>query len=224
MKGIIFDFNGTLFYDTYMHERIWKQVYFDLTNKEISDEDFHNILFGADNTDIFKNIMGKEISDEFIEEWSEKKEKIYRDYCESHPEEVHLLPGAIPLFEELKKRKIPFNIATGAPKSNVDYYFEVFDLAKWFDYELAVFPYPGLKGKPDPQAYLEACKNIGVKPEDVLVFEDSKNGIRAAARANVAQIIAVDPENKNKDYKKIDRVSRIIKDYTEFNLDDYEWN
>ena len=55
------------------------------------------------------------------------------------------------------------------------------------------------KSKPEPDIYLLAAKKLGLRPEECMVLEDSKNGIISARRANclavlVPDIIPVDDE------------------------------
>ena len=45
-------------------------------------------------------------------------------------------------------------------------------------------------GKPDPEGFLRAAERMGVRPGELLVFEDSLNGARAA-RAAGARLVAI---------------------------------
>ncbi|MBK9081886.1 MAG: HAD-IA family hydrolase [Rhizobiales bacterium] len=45
-------------------------------------------------------------------------------------------------------------------------------------------------GKPDPEGFLRAARRMGVAPAELLVFEDSLNGARAA-RAAGARLVAI---------------------------------
>ncbi|MCH6256617.1 HAD-IA family hydrolase [Puniceicoccaceae bacterium K14] len=47
-------------------------------------------------------------------------------------------------------------------------------------------------GKPDPEAYLKASEQLGFKPEDCLVFEDSETGVKSALNAHCAVVIIGD--------------------------------
>ena len=46
------------------------------------------------------------------------------------------------------------------------------------------------RGKPDPECYIKAVKELGVKPKECCIFEDSQPGIEAAQRSG-AQVIKV---------------------------------
>ena len=41
------------------------------------------------------------------------------------------------------------------------------------------------RGKPDPDPYLEAMRQLGVTPDESIAFEDSPSGIRAAVAAGI---------------------------------------
>ncbi len=41
MKGIIFDFNGTMFLDSHLHEAAWLHMIHDHTKDGLSDEDIY---------------------------------------------------------------------------------------------------------------------------------------------------------------------------------------
>ena len=71
-------------------------------------------------------------------------------------------------------------------------------------------------GKPHPDIYLEALKILGLKAEETLVFEDSYSGICAANAANIGTIIALN--EKPEMFKHKDKVSKVIKDFTEVDI------
>ncbi len=53
-----------------------------------------------------------------------------------------------------------------------------------------------LKGKPEPDLFLEAAKRIGVKPQRAVVVEDALAGIEAGKRAGFALVVAIDRHNQ----------------------------
>lgn len=207
MKAVIFDFNGTLFYDTPLHIEAWKEYVKDTLHRELSDEEFMRRIWGRDNNAIVRDMYDCDDLNE-IHRISEEKEKKYRDICETL--DISLVDGATDFFDELKRRNIPFTIATGANKSNVDFYFKVFHLDKWFDYDKVIYDDGYLPGKPDPTIYLKAAQKINVNCEDCLVIEDSLVGVKSAKSAGVKKIAVVVQENEfNED------VTYIIHDFHE---------
>jgi len=62
-------------------------------------------------------------------------------------------------------------------------------------------------GKPDPEAYLVAARQLGVAPEECLVFEDSHVGVVAAKRAGMECIAVRNPHaNARQDLSAADLV------------------
>lgn len=51
MKGIIFDFNGTLFWDSEIQENAWKTFGKKLSGRDITDEEFNTYFHGRTNKD-----------------------------------------------------------------------------------------------------------------------------------------------------------------------------
>ena len=46
MKGIIFDFNGTLFFDSHMHYEAWRIYSKQLRGYEFTDDEMRQKMFG----------------------------------------------------------------------------------------------------------------------------------------------------------------------------------
>ena len=56
-------------------------------------------------------------------------------------------------------------------------------------------------GKPEPDIYLFAASNLGLKPEECLVLEDSPTGILAAYRAGCVPVIVPDQDQPDEETK-----------------------
>ena len=70
-------------------------------------------------------------------------------------------------------------------------------------------------GKPHPDIYLETAKRLGLRKEDCLVIEDSKNGILAAHAAKmdvimIPDMIAPDDELKAMCYQVMEKLEDIL--------------
>ena len=70
-------------------------------------------------------------------------------------------------------------------------------------------------GKPAPDIYLKVAAELGVAPENCLVFEDIPNGMRAGKAAGMT-VIGVEDERAKKYKEEIDTIcDYFIKDYYE---------
>ncbi|MEY8355648.1 HAD family phosphatase [Lachnospiraceae bacterium 54-53] len=114
VKGVIFDFNGTLFWDSDQQELAWRNFAKEIVHREITDFEFQEYIHGRSNDFIFEYLFGRPLPQEERIELSEQKEKLYRQLCiDQLP--FQLAPGAAELLEKLKTENIPRAIET-APR------------------------------------------------------------------------------------------------------------
>ncbi|EGG01157.1 uncharacterized protein MELLADRAFT_53667 [Melampsora larici-populina 98AG31] len=136
---------------------------------------------------------------------------------------VKPMPGAERLVENLHKNGIPMAIATGSIRQNFDLKTSnLKNLFAKFGQNVICGDSPEMKrGKPDPDPFLLAAKKFlgleispdhqgnfnplnqtqldqlkGLRPDEILVFEDGIPGVRAAKAAGMRVIWVPDPELK----------------------------
>ena len=59
IQGIIFDFNGTLFEDSKLHEQAWRDYSKFLRGTPFSDEEMQKYMFGRSNEEIITYAIGR---------------------------------------------------------------------------------------------------------------------------------------------------------------------
>lgn len=216
MKGIIFDFNGTLYWDSQLHYDAWREYSKMLRGYEFTDEEMRDKMFGHTNEDIIEYAIGKKPSKEMVEKYGKEKEALYRKRCLLKPEEFRLAPGVVEFLDYLKENNIPRTIATMSEWDNVEFYIKEFQLEKWFDLDKIVYSDGTIPGKPAPDIFLIAAEKIGLNPSDCVVIEDAIAGIKSAQSAGIGKIIAIASLEPVEFYEKIDCVEQIIKNFDEF--------
>lgn len=216
-NGIIFDFNGTLFWDSELHMEAWREFSKRLRGTQFSDEEMLKYMFGRTNEDIIAYAIGKRPSPELVEKFAVEKEQVYRDMCKLHPEIFKLAPFAEEFLDYLKANNIPRTIATMSEKDNVDFYIKEFHLEKWFDVEKIVYSDGIIPGKPAPDIYLIAAKRLGLDPQNCIVVEDAISGINAAKNAGIGKVVAIASMEKPDFYSDlgVDLIITDFKDYKE---------
>ncbi len=215
MKGIIFDFNGTLYWDSQLHYDAWKDFSKVLRGYEFTVDEMREKMFGHTNEDIIEYAIGKKPTKEMVEKYGKEKEALYRKRCLMDKENFKLAPGAIEFLDFLKENNIPRTIATMSEWDNVEFYIKEFHLEKWFDLDKIVYSDGTIPGKPAPDIFLIAAKKIGLDPKDCVVIEDALAGINAAKSAGIGKIIAIDSLEPIEFYHKIEGLSGIIKNFNE---------
>ena len=76
-SGVIFDFNGTLFWDTPLHNKAWN-MFLEKRGMHLSDHEFFATFHGKNNRDIFNSLFQREHSAEEIRALVDEKETLYR--------------------------------------------------------------------------------------------------------------------------------------------------
>ena len=214
-KGVIFDFNGTLYWDSAKHKQAWREFSKIIRGTEFSDEEMVLHMFGRTNEEIIEYAIGRKPVPEMVEKYGQEKEALYRQMALSDKENFHLADGAVEFLEFLKENEIPRTIATMSDKVNVDFYFEHFGLANWFDIKQVVYANGIIPSKPAPDIYQIASKNLGLEPKDCIVVEDAISGIKSASSAGIGKIIAICSEEPYDFYVNMSEVSDIIRDFYE---------
>ena len=221
MKGIIFDFNGTLFWDSEIQENAWKTFGKKLSGRDITDEEFNTYFHGRTNKDTLEYLKKRELTEEEVNELAQQKESIYRDLCKSDLSKFKLAPGVERYLNYLKENNIPFTIATASEINNVNFFIKEFQLDKWFDIIKIVYDDGTFRGKPEPDIYLKASEALNIQPDNCIVFEDALSGVQSAQRAGVKEIIAVVPEGRKNIFENQPDL-KIISTFDDIRLYDVE--
>ncbi|SHG26098.1 haloacid dehalogenase superfamily, subfamily IA, variant 3 with third motif having DD or ED [Flagellimonas flava] len=191
--GVIFDFNGTLFWDSPYQESSWDK-YLQHYGISLTKAQKREYIHGRNGKDTFEILFGRKLSAVEIHQFTEEKEVLYRNECLKH--KMELAPGAKLLLEELKANEVPMAIATASGKSNVDFFIDRFNLLEYFDAENIIYNDGSVKGKPHPEIFLKAMDSLGIAKEQTIIFEDSFSGIQSAINSKASTVIIV---NSNDD-------------------------
>ncbi len=191
IKGVIFDFNGTMFFDREIQEESWRIFLNSKLTRSISNEEFQEYVHGRNIEVTLEHFMQKALSREEIIRLSTEKEAVYRSLCLARPDRFQLADGLPQFLDELKEKGLSFTIATASTLDNVKFFFKYLQLGQWFQIDKVVYNDGSIQGKPSPDIYLRAAHKIHVNIEECAVFEDAKSGIEAAKNAGAGMIIGV---------------------------------
>lgn len=115
-------------------------------------------------------------------------------------------------------------IATMSEWDNVEFYIKEFNLAKWFDLEKIVYSNGKIPGKPAPDIYEIAARNLNLNPADCIVVKDAISEINSANAAGIGTIIAIASIESDALYKQMPCVKQIIHNFNEFDKNLFEIN
>lgn len=190
IKGIIYDFNGTMFFDGDFQNQAWSKFFLEKYNRKVNKEEFDLYIHGVNSIDTFKYFLGKSLTFDEAKELEEEKEIIYRDLCLKN-KEFKLADGLEDFLNFVKRKGLKQNIATASAFKNTKFFFDNLNLYRWFDLSKTAYNNGKIKSKPDPEIFIIAASNLGLNLSECIVFEDSRNGIIAAKSGGAKLIVGV---------------------------------
>jgi HAD superfamily hydrolase (TIGR01509 family) len=214
--GIIFDFNGVLLWDSEWQVKSWQGVAKKLRGREMTEEELARQVHGRPNADVLSYLAGRPIEGRELAELIQAKESFYRELCVLNPRRFVLSPGAEELLNALDKLKIPRTIATSSEITNVRFFIQHLRLDRWFDVDKIVYDNGVRPGKPAPDVYVEAARQIGVEPHWCLVVEDAISGLASAQAAGIGYLVALGAPATHPMLLQLPGVSLAIKSLRDF--------
>jgi beta-phosphoglucomutase-like phosphatase (HAD superfamily) len=215
LRGAIFDFNGTLFWDSRLHEEAWNRLSLELRGRPFTQEELRASVHGRTNRAIVETLLGGEAGELALQPVADRKEEIYRGLCLADPSTFRLAPGAAEFLDSLQRAGIPTAIATAAGADNLKFYRRHLPLGRWFSEDRIVYDDGSFPGKPAPDVFLLAASRIGLPPSACAIFEDSFSGIEAAVRAGAGRIIGITSGNTPEQLLAHRGVSLAVDDFQE---------
>eukprot|EP01134_Creolimax_fragrantissima_P005284 CFRG5284T1 len=148
----------------------------------MSDQEFYGFA-GMGTGDIVRILSEKQDVHVDVEKFI--KDKSAFAVAHLHEDELQPVKPVLALFMEAKKRGIKVCVASGGDKEDVELCLKRTNLYDLCD---AVVTRTDVKrGKPDPETFLLAAKQIGVVPEQCIGFEDGELGMEALRAAGFNQ-------------------------------------
>lgn len=123
-------------------------------------------------------------------------------------------PGAVEILEELKRRGIPAVVVTASPIERTERYLTEVGILQYFDRIISATQVA--EGKPSPDVYLLASKEVGFPTEECLAVEDSPNGVMSAYRAGCKVVMVPDQTPADEMLPYLDGVAETLADLGKF--------
>ena len=208
---VIFDMDGLMFDTESLHYRFWSEKVVALGFRP-SKFVFSKSMGGhSDGIEAhYEKLFGRKVTmDEIVELFRADN---FFEVLEA--EGIVIKKGLIELLDFLEDRSIKKAIGSASVQSTVRQYLS------WADISPDRFSFimsgdMAKKLKPDPEIFLTACEKVGVKPENALVLEDSRNGLYAANAAGipcifVPDMLEPDDDIHNRAFKVVDSLIDVV--------------
>lgn len=176
--------DGTLFNSDSLHlvafQDLLKEYGFN-GGQAISEEFFMAKITGRQNSQIVADLF-PEMSMEEGATFSDRKEARFRELAAERLPSL-ATPGLDATLQRLEAAGVKCAAVTNAPRANAELMLGAIGRLGWF--EPLIIGDECSAGKPDPEPYLRAMRELGVTPESCIAFEDSESGAAAAVAAGV---------------------------------------
>lgn len=206
IEAVIFDLDGTLVDSMW----VWNSVdeeYFRAHGLEVPEglqQRISGMSFSETAEFIKREYQLPDSTEEMKDIWNRMAE-------EKYAKEVPLKPGAMEFLQLLKQA----GIRTGVATSNSGHLVEI-ALASRGIRNMIDSVHTACEvahGKPEPDIYLLVAEDLGIRPEQCLIFEDIIEGIQAGKRAGMRTCTIEDAASSNQWKLKVQEADYAIPDY-----------
>lgn len=211
IRAIIFDLDGVIIES----EHLWTKADLRLLKNhgiDISPEDYEkrikHILMGLGfykGVPLLKkyfNLKGA------VKDLISKRKLLVQEALE----DAILVPGFAKFHKSIKTR-FKTAVATSLVRYFLNSMILKFDLSKLFNHYIYSVEEIGFISKPNPDIYLYAAKNLGVKSNECVGIEDSPKGVEAVNRAGMKSVAITTTTAR----KKLSHANLIIDSFSEIN-------
>lgn len=126
--------------------------------------------------------------------WNRKRAELIQSLLNNRPP----LPGISKRLSEAQQLELPCAVASSSPRDWVDPHLENLKLRQHFHSTRCLDDVK--KPKPSPELFLLAAQVLEVEPSQVIVFEDSLNGLKAAELAGMSCVVIPSPVTQHLDF------------------------
>ncbi|MES2113826.1 MAG: beta-phosphoglucomutase [Pseudomonadota bacterium] len=206
-KAVIFDLDGVITDTAHYHYLAWKRL---AESQGVHfDHAFNENLKGIDRMGSLEMILasaGRVYSQQEKLALADEKNEHYKTLIDTMSA-ADLLPGAVQALDAVRAAGLKIGLASVSKNA-----FTVLDhlgIAAKFDYVVDAATI--VRGKPDPEIFLKAARELGVAPADCLGVEDAVAGVAAIKGAGMYALGIGKPE-------VLTQADRVIPGLAEFTL------
>lgn len=176
IKAIVFDMDGLM---------LNTEDIFDISGRQLLErrgmqmtKEIHHSMLGRRPNEAFQALKDLTGITDSIDDLQQETKQLFADVAKHH---LNTMPGLFELLDRIEELGIPKAVATSSPRAYLQDMLNQFELLPRFQFALTAEDVT--HGKPHPEIYQQAMRQLNVQPAETLVLEDSETGTKAAAAA-----------------------------------------
>ena len=223
IKGVIFDMDGTLLDTEPIYDEAAQKVINEFGNGKKIEWEVKKRVIGTPakvHSKIFVDAYEIKLTPE---EFKKKRDELLIEPFKN----CKFMKGA---KETTHKCKYDLNLKVAIATSSSRFNFEnkTYNLKNWLKEDFDVIILGDDKriknGKPAPDIFILAAKDLGLEPQDCIIFEDALSGITAAIRSGARIVVAIPDPRQKKDVENIDYDKNKTKLIVLNSMDEFDFN
>ncbi|HTJ60810.1 MAG TPA: HAD-IA family hydrolase [Candidatus Saccharimonadales bacterium] len=184
IRALVFDFDGLILETEMPAYQAWTEVYREFGHelpKELWLEYIGREGGWFDALAYLEELVGpRDDRDAIQERRDSRKTELVMAVAET--------AGLRALLSDAQARGLRLAVCSSSTPKWVLGHLDRLDLRAFFDH-VQCRDRPDLRAKPAPDLYLAACAGLGVRPDEAIAFEDSRNGMLAAQAAGMRCVV-----------------------------------
>ena len=200
--AVLLDLDGVITPTAEVHMRAWADMFnaflgsYDgaaADRSPYTEADYFAHVDGKPRYDGVRDFLtsrGIDLSEERVRELGDRKNDSFNAVLARDGVEAY--PGSVALLDHLRELGMPLGVVSSS--ANAPAVLEAAGLADRFGTVVsgAVATELGLPGKPEPDTFVHAARELGADVARSVVFEDAVSGVRAGAAGGFALVVGVD--------------------------------
>jgi HAD superfamily hydrolase (TIGR01509 family) len=190
IKALIFDFDGLILDTETPDVHAWQNIYTEY-GVTFPIESWGQVIggTGASNFDAavhLQGLLGRPLD---LDALQTRQNHI----SHSLVDQQSILPGVLDYLQAARRSHLQVAIASSSPHAWVDTHAKRLGILDYFDQVICADDVGIGRTKPHPDLFLLALRRLQLQKNEVIVFEDSPNGVRAATSAGLFVVAVPNP-------------------------------
>ncbi|MGM0436861.1 MAG: HAD family hydrolase [Bacillota bacterium] len=200
IKAVIFDMDGVIIDSEPLHYEVNKEIFSEL-NIVVSEKEYNSYI-GTSNHEMWEEIVKKHNLDKKASDLASLQQQKNLEHVING--ELELMDNVKELLDDLKNSNINLALGSSSPKKLINKVINNFNIKDYF--KIIRSGENVDDGKPAPDLFLKISEELNIKPENIVVIEDSHNGVKAAKNAGMNCIGFSNENSGNQDLSIADLI------------------